>query len=119
MNQVTAAATAPERESKRNSEAKKSVERSPSPVIKRSSAVRDSSSPKKKLKYDLEEKDSWEDIVDQVQTVYKSSVQGRFSVEILWKDKTVSTHSNTVVNQKCPQKMISFYEKRLTFEDSD
>ena len=95
-----------------------SEEKIPLPISRTISTFYNSPSRKKKS-IDRDDQESWEDLVQEVQTVFKSNSKEKFSVELLWKDQSVSTYLNTVVNLKCPQKMISFYEKRLTFEDCE
>ncbi|CAG8526819.1 943_t:CDS:2 [Paraglomus occultum] len=56
---------------------------------------------------------SWEEEVENIETVEKTN-EGLF-VYLHWKNGQRTVHDSREVNEKCPQKVISFYEKHLRF----
>ncbi|RHZ45171.1 hypothetical protein Glove_688g34 [Diversispora epigaea] len=59
--------------------------------------------------------ESWEDKVIAVETVTRDDKTGDLLVYLKWNNGETSRHPAKDVNIKCPQKMIKFYEQRLTF----
>ncbi|RKO84547.1 chromo shadow domain from Swi6 protein, partial [Blyttiomyces helicus] len=59
-------------------------------------------------------RDSWEDLVDSVDTLERMNGDDLY-VFLSWKDGLRSTHRAPIVYQKCPQKVIQFYESHLRF----
>ncbi|EPX72904.1 chromodomain protein 2 [Schizosaccharomyces octosporus yFS286] len=60
--------------------------------------------------------ESWEDLVDRVETVQKLK-SGKIIVQLQWKDGQKSAHDNVIIHQKCPLHIIRFYEDHLNFEE--
>ncbi|OMJ23931.1 Chromatin-associated protein swi6 [Smittium culicis] len=60
------------------------------------------------------EDESWEDLVDKIDTVDRTPDNG-LVVYIEWKNGKKTVHPSSVINLKCPQKIIKFYEERLRF----
>ncbi|OLY78771.1 Chromatin-associated protein swi6 [Smittium mucronatum] len=58
--------------------------------------------------------DSWEDLVEKIDTVDRTPDSG-LVVYIVWKNGKKTVHPSSVINTKCPQKIIKFYEERLRF----
>ncbi|PVU89140.1 hypothetical protein BB559_005230 [Furculomyces boomerangus] len=65
----------------------------------------------------LPESDNWENAIRCIETVDKTPDTGLI-VYVVWKDGKRSVHPSSVVNAKCPQKVIQFYEERLRFSGS-
>ncbi|CAG8515464.1 62_t:CDS:2 [Acaulospora morrowiae] len=59
--------------------------------------------------------ESWEDQVIAVETVTRDDKTGDLLVYLKWNNGETSRHPAKDVNMRCPQKMIKFYEQRLTF----
>ncbi|KAF1953250.1 hypothetical protein CC80DRAFT_478324 [Byssothecium circinans] len=80
----------------------------------------------KKIKKEVEwepPKGSWEHDVDQVETVEElrdptTGKLGRFAY-LVWKNHRKTQHPLAHVYQKCPQKMLAYYESHLVFSHSD
>ncbi|CEG66463.1 hypothetical protein RMATCC62417_03042 [Rhizopus microsporus] len=60
----------------------------------------------------LESIEDWEEAVDEIVYMEKCKVPG-YLVYVKWKDGTRSVHHSSQINERCPQKMIDFYEKHL------
>jgi hypothetical protein len=80
--------------------------------------------PEGRLPWSKLRKDSWENLIDHIESIeevdesvskkYKNEII-KLKVYVLWKDGVRSVHSNQVTNDKCPKKMIEFYENRISF----
>ncbi|KAJ3299536.1 hypothetical protein HK104_008511 [Borealophlyctis nickersoniae] len=72
--------------------------------------------PEKRLPQDLLDLDSWEDAVEQVDTVEQGNKEDELIVFLKWKSGHNSMHPATRVHTKCPLKLFAFYEKNLKFK---
>ncbi|CAO3703624.1 unnamed protein product [Rhizopus stolonifer] len=63
----------------------------------------------------LESIEDWEKEVDSIVYIEKCKLPG-FLVYVQWKAGYRSVHHSSQVNERCPQKMIDFYERHLTKE---
>jgi len=68
----------------------------------------------RKRKGDFEH-DDWENQVVSVETVTRDDKTGELMVFLRWTNGETSKHPSKEANIRCPQKMIKFYEQRLTF----
>ncbi|CAG8479740.1 5973_t:CDS:2 [Funneliformis mosseae] len=83
----------------------------------------DESVTKTKPNFDNNENDSkaarikgdWEEQVEKVENMFKHAVTGEWYSSLKWKNGSRSAHPNKVVNIKCPQKVIYYYESRIVF----
>ncbi|CAI2174192.1 19138_t:CDS:2 [Funneliformis geosporum] len=93
----------------------------PIPSKKETKKARMSTSPKKaktvrvKIDEDFDHDEDWESLVSGVETVTRDDKSGELLVYLKWKNGDTSRHPAKEANIKCPQKMIKFYEQRLTF----
>ncbi|CAG8433519.1 6726_t:CDS:2 [Ambispora gerdemannii] len=72
--------------------------------------------PRKQRKKQVEDEESdWENQVVSVETVTRDDKTGELMVFLKWTNGETSKHPSREANLKCPQKMIRFYEQRLTF----
>ncbi|KAG4088610.1 hypothetical protein H8356DRAFT_1432678 [Neocallimastix lanati (nom. inval.)] len=80
--------------------------------------------PEGKLPSSKMSKDSWENLIDCIESIEESDEVVnkkdkhdiiRLKVYVRWKDGVRSVHSNQVTNNKCPKKMIEFYENHIRF----
>ncbi|KAI7817882.1 chromobox protein, partial [Gamsiella multidivaricata] len=58
---------------------------------------------------------SWDEHLECVQTVERSRKKDKMTVHLTWKDGKDTEHPIEDAHQKCPQKLIQFYEKHLKF----
>lgn len=93
----------------------------PTPIKKETKKARTSITPKKakvarsKIDEEFDHDEDWESSVIGVETVTRDDKTGELLVYLKWKNGDTSRHSAKEANIKCPQKMIKFYEQRLTF----
>ncbi|CAG8668629.1 1080_t:CDS:2, partial [Paraglomus brasilianum] len=66
-------------------------------------------------KSDNEEDEDWDNQITSVETVTRDEKSNELMVYLRWKNGDTSKHTAKEANRKCPQKMIKFYEQRLTF----
>ncbi|CAJ0645360.1 9924_t:CDS:2, partial [Entrophospora sp. SA101] len=59
--------------------------------------------------------ESWEDKVKNVRNVEKR--EGEIIVHLNWNNGRITSHTAEIVNIRCPQKIISFYEDHLRFKE--
>jgi len=80
--------------------------------------------PEENLPTSKKSRESWENLIDCVESIEKSdepisknnkNTNIKLKVYVLWKDGVRSVHSNQVTNNKCPKKMIDFYENHIRF----
>jgi len=80
--------------------------------------------PEAKLPSSKMSKDSWENLIDCIESIEESDEVVnkkdkndiiRLKVYVRWKDGVRSVHTNQVMNNKCPKKMIEFYENHIRF----
>jgi len=80
--------------------------------------------PEGKLPYSKMSRDSWENLIDCIESIEESDEPInkkdkndiiKLKVYVRWKDGIRSVHSNQVTNNKCPKKMIEFYENHIRF----
>jgi flagellar biosynthesis GTPase FlhF len=80
--------------------------------------------PEGKLPSSKMSKDSWENLIDCIESIEESDEAVnkkdkndiiRLKVYVRWKDGVRSVHTNQVTNNKCPKKMIEFYENHIRF----
>ncbi|CAG8441811.1 6480_t:CDS:2 [Ambispora leptoticha] len=72
--------------------------------------------PRKQRKKQIENEESdWENQVVSVETVTRDDKTSELMVFLKWTNGETSKHPSREANLKCPQKMIRFYEQRLTF----
>ncbi|GAA5970062.1 hypothetical protein JCM21900_000273 [Sporobolomyces salmonicolor] len=64
------------------------------------------------------DKQGWEDLVDKIDTVERDDEDG-FKMYIVWKDNKGAWVPNTIARERCPQKIIDFYESHLKFRTRD
>eukprot|EP00088_Acartia_fossae_P029578 TRINITY_DN30445_c0_g1_i1.p1 TRINITY_DN30445_c0_g1~~TRINITY_DN30445_c0_g1_i1.p1 ORF type:complete len:213 (-),score=23.79 TRINITY_DN30445_c0_g1_i1:105-743(-) len=57
---------------------------------------------------------NWETKVREIETVHRDE-DGGLVLHVRWQSNAISFHKASVVNERCPQKVIKFYEERLTF----
>ncbi|KAF2152938.1 chromo-domain-containing protein [Myriangium duriaei CBS 260.36] len=60
---------------------------------------------------------SWEDEVESIQTI-SDDIDDELNVFMLFNDGHKSKHPMSLVRQKCPQKLLDYYEQHLTFKDA-
>ncbi|EXX69803.1 hypothetical protein RirG_092780 [Rhizophagus irregularis DAOM 197198w] len=93
----------------------------PTPIKKETKKARTSITPKKakvarsKIDEEFDHDEDWESSVSGVETVTRDDKTGELLVYLKWKNGDPSRHPAKEANIKCPQKMIKFYEQRLTF----
>ncbi|RIA86121.1 chromo shadow domain-containing protein [Glomus cerebriforme] len=93
----------------------------PTPTKKESKKARTSITPKKaktarvKIDEEFDHDEDWESLVSGVETVTRDDKTGELLVYLKWKNGDTSRHPAKEANIKCPQKMLKFYEQRLTF----
>lgn len=67
-------------------------------------------------------KGSWEDQVASIDTIEEAlddkGVMQRF-VYVMWENGSKTRHQLQTVNEKCPQKMLRYYESHLVFRGAD
>jgi len=91
------------------------------PTKKETKKARTSTTPKKakttrvKIDEEFDHDEDWESLVSGVETVTRDDKTGELLVYLKWKNGDTSRHPAKEANIKCPQKMIKFYEQRLTF----
>lgn len=77
-----------------------------------------------KLPFTKMNRDSWEGLIDCIESIEESDEPItkkdkndiiKLKVYLRWKDGVRSVHSNQVTNNKCPKKMIEFYENHIRF----
>ncbi|CAG8546658.1 5021_t:CDS:2, partial [Paraglomus occultum] len=66
-------------------------------------------------KSDNDEDEDWDNQITSVETVTRDEKSNELMVYLRWKNGDTSKHTAKEANRKCPQKMIKFYEQRLTF----
>ncbi|KAF0419068.1 chromatin organization modifier domain-containing protein [Gigaspora margarita] len=81
---------------------------------KRQRSSKKTKSPRTKMEEDEFDED-WENQVVAVETVTRDDKTGELLVYLKWKNGETSRHPAKDANARCPQKMIKFYEQRLTF----
>ncbi|KAG0289631.1 hypothetical protein BGZ96_006851 [Linnemannia gamsii] len=59
---------------------------------------------------------SWEDKVETIQTVERNNQ--RLLIRLAWKNGKESQHPIEAAHQKCPQKLIQFYESHIKFSQA-
>lgn len=57
-------------------------------------------------------KGSWEDRINSISTIYKEA-DGTLIATVIWDDGTHQQHNAKILNTRCPQKMLQFYESHL------
>ncbi|KAG0359881.1 hypothetical protein BGZ54_009794 [Gamsiella multidivaricata] len=62
---------------------------------------------------------SWDEHLECVQTVERSRKKDKMTVHLTWKDGKDTEHPIEDAHQKCPQKLIQFYEKHLKFTQAE
>jgi len=65
---------------------------------------------------------SWEDHVKQIEAVEKpdhGEFKGVLRFFLEWEDGHKTQHSSQLCRQKCPQKLLDYYESKLVFKTSD
>ncbi|KAJ9640303.1 hypothetical protein H2201_006927 [Coniosporium apollinis] len=86
-------------------------------------AAEDSASTKGKAKEWQPPKGSWEEEVMQIDTVEEPTNPKTGKKErvgyVIWNDGKKTQHPLRVINQKCPQKMLAYYEQHLVFKGAD
>jgi len=93
----------------------------PTPTRKETTKARTSTTPKKakatrdKIEEEFDHDEDWESLVSGVETVTRDDKTGDLLVYLKWKNGDTSRHPAREANIKCPQKMLKFYEQRLTF----
>ncbi|EEB06559.2 chromodomain protein Swi6 [Schizosaccharomyces japonicus yFS275] len=65
----------------------------------------------------LEAMDSWEDLISSIDTIERRN-DGSLQIYLTWKNGAISHHDSRITNKKCPQKMLEFYERHLTFREN-
>ncbi|KAI9297574.1 chromo-domain-containing protein [Neoconidiobolus thromboides FSU 785] len=68
--------------------------------------------------YPPEDLEDWESEVVEIETIERNS-KGELIVYIVWKNGCHTSHNSKVVNERCPQKIIEFYQNHLKFLDED
>ncbi|ORX50348.1 hypothetical protein BCR36DRAFT_583470 [Piromyces finnis] len=80
--------------------------------------------PEDKLPYSKMSRDSWENLIDCIESIEESDEPLtkkdkndiiKLKVYVRWKDGVRSVHTNHITNNKCPKKMIEFYENHIRF----
>jgi len=93
----------------------------PTPTKKETKKARTTLTPKRakvartKIDEEFDHDEDWEGLVSGVETVTRDDKTGELLVYLKWKNGDTSRHPAKEANIKCPQKMIKFYEQRLTF----
>ncbi|EMR08231.1 hypothetical protein PNEG_03399 [Pneumocystis murina B123] len=59
---------------------------------------------------------SWEDEIESVDTIERDA-SGKLLVYVNWVHGKKSVHDSLLIYQKCPLKMLHFYENHLVFRD--
>jgi len=91
------------------------------PTRKETKKARSTITPKKakvarsKIDEEFDHDEDWESLVSGVETVTRDDKTGELLVYLKWKNGDTSRHPAKEANIKCPQKMLKFYEQRLTF----
>jgi len=67
------------------------------------------------LQQQLIDSEDWEEQVDEVETVERNA-NGELMIYLNWKSGHKTIHLAEIVNRKCPQKIIKFYESHLRFK---
>ncbi|PVU86799.1 hypothetical protein BB561_006539 [Smittium simulii] len=60
------------------------------------------------------EDESWESYIDFIEAIDRVPEIG-LMIYVKWKSGKKSVHPSSVINKRCPQKIIKFYEERLRF----
>ncbi|KAI8388127.1 uncharacterized protein BYT42DRAFT_559041 [Radiomyces spectabilis] len=63
----------------------------------------------------LNEIDTWEDAIQEIATVERSRKSGLI-VYVIWKNGMKTVHHSSELYRKCPQKVISYFESKLSFK---
>uniref|UniRef100_A0A1D1ZES1 Chromobox 5 n=1 Tax=Anthurium amnicola TaxID=1678845 RepID=A0A1D1ZES1_9ARAE len=100
------AAVAPPTPTRKEKETKKARTTTP---IKKAKVARS------KIDEEFDHDEDWESLVTGVETVTRDDKTGDLLVYLKWKNGDTSRHPAKEANIKCPQKMLKFYEQRLTF----
>ena len=56
---------------------------------------------------------TWENDVYSIDTMERDAATGDLIVYVMWKDGTKSKHPSRIMNNKCPQMMLKFYEAHM------